>query len=234
MTRGGLARRARHLRGGHRHRQRHLRDRATHLGAVRRRQATRCCASSPSTTPRACSAGRPPAAVSDRCVYAGVVEHSVYVHPDAWGRGCGRLLLDALVELCERAASGPCSRGSSPRTPPASPSTSGAGSASSGGASASVCTTAAGVTCSSSSGAAPPPARAEPLPLRSPGGQAVAGRRCQHPGGLPSRRWCDGGGAASGDSRSASLRSPTSASLGLLAFPLTPPHPPTKGRRALG
>lgn len=35
--------------------------------------------------------------VSERCVYAGVVEHSVYVHPDARGRGVGRLLLDALL-----------------------------------------------------------------------------------------------------------------------------------------
>ena len=35
--------------------------------------------------------------VSDRCVYAGVVEHSVYVHPDARGRGVGRALLDALL-----------------------------------------------------------------------------------------------------------------------------------------
>jgi phosphinothricin acetyltransferase len=39
--------------------------------------------------------------VSDRCVYAGVVEHSVYVDPAAWGRGCGRLLLEALVLRCE-------------------------------------------------------------------------------------------------------------------------------------
>ena len=31
-------------------------------------------------------------AVSGRCVYAGVVEHSVYVHPAARGRGVGRLL----------------------------------------------------------------------------------------------------------------------------------------------
>jgi phosphinothricin acetyltransferase len=29
-------------------------------------------------------------AVSDRCVYAGVVEHSVYVHPDARGVGVRR------------------------------------------------------------------------------------------------------------------------------------------------
>ncbi|WP_331738986.1 GNAT family N-acetyltransferase [Streptomyces sp. NBC_01276] len=32
--------------------------------------------------------------VSDRCAYAGVVEHSVHVHPDARGRGVGLALLD--------------------------------------------------------------------------------------------------------------------------------------------
>jgi L-amino acid N-acyltransferase YncA len=42
-------------------------------------------------------------AVSDRCVYAGVVEHSVYVHPDAAGRGVGRALLQALIESTEKA-----------------------------------------------------------------------------------------------------------------------------------
>jgi L-amino acid N-acyltransferase YncA len=41
--------------------------------------------------------------VSNRCVYAGVVEHSVYVHPDAHARGIGRALLDALVESTETA-----------------------------------------------------------------------------------------------------------------------------------
>ncbi|TDC37340.1 N-acetyltransferase family protein [Micromonospora sp. 15K316] len=41
--------------------------------------------------------------VSDRCVYAGVVEHSVYVHPDAHGRGVGRTLLEALIASTERA-----------------------------------------------------------------------------------------------------------------------------------
>ena len=38
---------------------------------------------------------------SDRCVYAGVVKHSVYVHPDARNRGIGRRLLDALVASTE-------------------------------------------------------------------------------------------------------------------------------------
>ncbi|BFU42002.1 N-acetyltransferase family protein [Krasilnikovia sp. MM14-A1004] len=41
--------------------------------------------------------------VSDRCVYAGVVEHSVYVHPDARGRGVGRALLHALIDSTEQA-----------------------------------------------------------------------------------------------------------------------------------
>ena len=42
-------------------------------------------------------------AVSSRCVYAGVVEHSVYVSPDARGRGVGRALLDALIASTEAA-----------------------------------------------------------------------------------------------------------------------------------
>ncbi|KAB2590391.1 GNAT family N-acetyltransferase [Streptomyces arboris] len=41
--------------------------------------------------------------VSDRCAYAGVVEHSVYVHPDARGRGIASALLRALVESTEAA-----------------------------------------------------------------------------------------------------------------------------------
>jgi len=42
-------------------------------------------------------------AVSGRCVYAGVVEHSVYVHPQARGRGVGAALLRALIESTEDA-----------------------------------------------------------------------------------------------------------------------------------
>lgn len=42
-------------------------------------------------------------AVSDRCVYAGVVEHSVYVHPARQGRGVGAALLQALIQSTERA-----------------------------------------------------------------------------------------------------------------------------------
>ena len=42
-------------------------------------------------------------AVSGRCVYAGVVEHSVYVHPAARGHGAGRQLLDALIGSTEAA-----------------------------------------------------------------------------------------------------------------------------------
>jgi L-amino acid N-acyltransferase YncA len=41
--------------------------------------------------------------VSGRCVYAGVVEHSVYVHPAARGRGIGRGLLEALIGSTEAA-----------------------------------------------------------------------------------------------------------------------------------
>jgi phosphinothricin acetyltransferase len=42
-------------------------------------------------------------AVSSRCVYAGVVEHSVYVDPAARGRGVGRLLLRTLIDSTEAA-----------------------------------------------------------------------------------------------------------------------------------
>jgi L-amino acid N-acyltransferase YncA len=43
------------------------------------------------------------APVSDRCAYAGVAEDSIYVAPDAQGRGVGRRLLGALVTGAERA-----------------------------------------------------------------------------------------------------------------------------------
>ncbi|AWZ10302.1 MULTISPECIES: GNAT family N-acetyltransferase [unclassified Streptomyces] len=42
-------------------------------------------------------------AVSDRCAYAGVVEHSVYVSPSARGLGVARALLDALIASTEAA-----------------------------------------------------------------------------------------------------------------------------------
>jgi phosphinothricin acetyltransferase len=42
-------------------------------------------------------------AVSARPVYAGVVEHSVYVHRHARGQGVGRALLDALIAATEAA-----------------------------------------------------------------------------------------------------------------------------------
>ncbi|NJC72121.1 N-acetyltransferase [Planosporangium thailandense] len=41
--------------------------------------------------------------VSQRAVYAGVVEHSVYVHPDARGMGLGKALLHALIASTETA-----------------------------------------------------------------------------------------------------------------------------------
>ena len=42
-------------------------------------------------------------AVSSRAVYAGVVEHSVYVDPTAQGRGVGRALMHALIVSTEAA-----------------------------------------------------------------------------------------------------------------------------------
>jgi L-amino acid N-acyltransferase YncA len=43
------------------------------------------------------------APVSDRCAYAGVAEDSIYVAPQAQGRGVGRALLAALIASAERA-----------------------------------------------------------------------------------------------------------------------------------
>jgi L-amino acid N-acyltransferase YncA len=42
------------------------------------------------------------APVSERCVYAGVAEDSVYVADEAHGRGVGRALLEELVARAER------------------------------------------------------------------------------------------------------------------------------------
>lgn len=41
--------------------------------------------------------------ISDRCAYAGVVEHSVYVHPAARNRGVGLALLNTLIASTEAA-----------------------------------------------------------------------------------------------------------------------------------
>ena len=43
------------------------------------------------------------APVSDRCAYAGVAEDSIYVAPEAQGRGVGRALLAAVVASAEQA-----------------------------------------------------------------------------------------------------------------------------------
>jgi phosphinothricin acetyltransferase len=41
--------------------------------------------------------------VSERCCYSGVAENSIYVAPEAQGRGVGRMLLERLVADADRA-----------------------------------------------------------------------------------------------------------------------------------
>ena len=60
----------------------------------------RIVATDPAGTVRGWAAASP---ISDRCVYAGVVEHSVYVAPAAQGRGIGRALLTGLAQSTEAA-----------------------------------------------------------------------------------------------------------------------------------
>lgn len=39
--------------------------------------------------------------VSERYAYRGVVEHSIYIHPDLAGQGVGRALLNAFIDLAD-------------------------------------------------------------------------------------------------------------------------------------
>lgn len=41
------------------------------------------------------------APISSRSVFHGVVENSIYIHPDARGRGVAGALLDKLIEVCQ-------------------------------------------------------------------------------------------------------------------------------------
>ena len=95
------------------------------------------------------------APVSDRCVYGGVAENSVYVAEAARGHGVGRGLLDALVASSEQAGIWTIQTGVSRRTRRASGCTKALAFASSGAASVSASSTASGATCSCSSDAAP-------------------------------------------------------------------------------
>ena len=92
--------------------------------------------------------------VSDRCVYAGVIEHSVYVHPQARGQGIGRQLLDALITSTEAAGIWTIQSGILPENTASTALHQAAGFASSAPASASASTTAAGETSCSSNNAA--------------------------------------------------------------------------------
>ena len=58
-------------------------------------------------------------AVSPRAVYRGVIEHSVYVHPDAQGQGIGLALLEALTGSADAAGIWTIQTGIFPETTPA-------------------------------------------------------------------------------------------------------------------
>lgn len=75
--------------------------------------------------------------VSDRCAYAGVVEHSVYVDPPRRAVASAGSCSTRSSSPPRRPASGPSNRASSRRTSPASSSTTRSGSATSASASAS-------------------------------------------------------------------------------------------------
>jgi L-amino acid N-acyltransferase YncA len=93
-------------------------------------------------------------AVSDRCGYTGVIEHSVSVSPAARGLAVGRQLLQALSPA-EAAGIWTIQSSICPETPPASPFTTPPDSATSAPASASHATTDAGATPSSSKDESP-------------------------------------------------------------------------------
>jgi L-amino acid N-acyltransferase YncA len=96
--------------------------------------------------------------VSERCVYAGVVEHSVYVDPSHAGHGIGTALLRALIASTEAAGVWTIQTGIFPENEASLALTSAAASASSADGNASASTSGAGGTSSSSSDGAQPSA----------------------------------------------------------------------------
>ena len=92
--------------------------------------------------------------VSDRCVYGGVVENSVYVAEEARARGSGASCSSIWSPRPRKPVSGRSRPGSSPRTPEAFACTSRSGSRSSDDARNSASSTASGATCSCSNAAA--------------------------------------------------------------------------------
>ena len=98
-------------------------------------------------------------------MYAGVVEHSVYVDPAAQGRGVGAALIQALIDSTEAAGIWTIQSGVFPENTASLRLHERAGSASSASGCVSAGITAVGATSSSSSAAAPSPVRTE-TPVR--------------------------------------------------------------------
>lgn len=96
------------------------------------------------------------APVSDRCLYGGVAENSVYVASAARRRGVGRALLEALIASAEASGIWTIQAGIFPENEMSVRSTSAAAFASSAGANVSRSATGSGATSSCSRGAAGP------------------------------------------------------------------------------
>ena len=92
---------ARHLPGWPGHRTGQLRDHRTHLGHLRPGPPGPGTGTSRSTASGEVLGWAAATAVSPRPVYRGVIEHSIYIHPDARGRGIGAALLSALTGSTE-------------------------------------------------------------------------------------------------------------------------------------
>ena len=103
MTTDGLAVRPPHLRRGHRDRRRHARARGARLGPLRPVAPRRLPLRRPRGPDGPILGWTALSGYSARRVYSGIAWESVYVAPEARGRGVGRALLETLIPASEAA-----------------------------------------------------------------------------------------------------------------------------------